>query len=57
MPDFQQRVLKAYEQLKESSYWTEIDADKPFNELQNELLTHCNNAIENISNDKLDKLW
>lgn len=57
VPEFQQRVLRAFDQLKDSSYWTEINADKPFEELQSELMTHCNNAIDNISNDKLDKLW
>lgn len=55
--EFQNHVLRAYDQLKDDAYWTEINADKSFNELQTELLTYCNNAIDNISNDKLDKLW
>lgn len=57
VPEFQQRVMKVFDQLKDKKYWTEIDADKPFNELQDELLTHCNKAIENVANDNLDNLW
>lgn len=57
VPEFQQRVMKIFDQLKDNSYWKEIDADKPFNQLQDELLAQCNQAIDNISNDKLDTLW
>lgn len=57
IPELQQRVMKMYDQLKDNSYWREIDADKSFSDLHDELLSHCNDAIENISNDKLDKLW
>lgn len=55
--DFQKRVLRVYDELKDSSYWTEINANKKADELHAELLTHCNDAIENMSNEKLDKLW
>lgn len=55
--EFQQNVLRAYDQLKDSSYWTEINAEKSADELHTELLTHCNKAIDNISNEKLEKLW
>lgn len=55
--EFQKNVLRAYDQLKDSSYWTEINAEKTADELHDELLTHCNNAIDNIPNEKLDKLW
>lgn len=57
MPEFQQRVMKVYEQLQDNKYWKEIDADKPFNDLQTELLSHCQKAIDNITNDEIDKLW
>lgn len=57
VPEFQQRVMKAYDQLKDDSYWKEIYADKPFNDLHGELLIHCCEAINKISNDKIDKLW
>lgn len=57
VPELQQRVMKAFDQLKDDSYWTEIDADKEFNDLHQELLSHCDQAINDISNDKLDKLW
>lgn len=57
VPEFQQRVMKMYDQLKDESYWTEVDADKTFNDLQEELLSHCNHAIDNIVNEKMDKLW
>lgn len=50
-------MLRAYDQLKDSSYWTEINAEKSADDLQAELLAHCNNAIDNIANEKLDKLW
>lgn len=55
--EFQKNVLRSYEQLKDSSYWTEINAEKTADELHDELLTHCNTAIDNIPNEKLDKLW
>lgn len=57
VPELQQRVMKAFDQLKDDSYWKEIDADKEFNDLHQELLSHCDQAINDISNDKLDKLW
>lgn len=46
-----------YDQLKDDSYWTEIDADKSFNDLHAELLAHCNHTIDNIVNEKIEKLW
>lgn len=49
--------MKMYEQLKDDSYWKEIDADKTFNDLHGELLSRCNEAIDNIPNEKFDKLW
>lgn len=57
VPEFQQRVMKVYDQLKDNSYWKEINADKTFNELQNDLLTHVNQAIDSIGDEKLGKLW
>lgn len=57
VPEFQQRVMKAYEHLKDSN-WKEIDADKPFDELHGELLAHCCEAINMISpNEQIGKLW
>lgn len=49
--------MRVFEQLKDDSYWKEIDADKTFNELHDELLSHCNQIIDNISTEKMDKLW
>lgn len=57
IPEFQQRVMKMFDQLVDNSYWQKVDADKSFNELHDELLLHCNHAIENITNEKIDKLW
>ncbi|XP_031621759.1 thymidylate kinase-like [Contarinia nasturtii] len=57
VPEFQQRVMKVYDELKDDSYWKDIDADKSFNDLHEELLSHCNQAIDNISNEIMDKLW
>lgn len=57
-PEFQQRIMKAYGQLKSDSYWKEIDGDKPFHESHGELMTHCCEAINKISvNDQIGKLW
>lgn len=49
--------MKVYDQLKENSYWKEINADKSVNDLQDEIFGHCNQAIDNISSGKLDNLW
>lgn len=49
--------MKIFEQLKDDSYWKEINADKSFNCLQTELMEHVNEAIDNVLGDQLDKLW
>lgn len=48
--------MQMFDRLKDNS-WTEINADKSFNDLHDELLHCCNNAIDNIANEKLDVLW
>lgn len=57
MPEFQQRVMNIFEQLKDDSYWTEINADKTHKQLQDELLGHVHVAIDNVQGDHLAKLW
>lgn len=49
--------MKMFDQLKDDTYWKDIDADKTLNDLHVELLSHCNQAIDNISNEKMDLLW
>lgn len=56
VPEFQYRVMEVYEQLKDNNYWKEIDADRPFNDLHNEILTYCCEVIDGIPDDKLEKL-
>lgn len=57
IPEFQQRVMNIFKQLKDDRYWKEVDADKTSNDLHDELLAHVNEAIDTISDDKLEKLW
>lgn len=57
IPEFQQRVMEVFGQLKDDSYWKEVDADKTQTELHNELLSHVDEAMENITDDKLQKIW
>lgn len=49
--------MEVFSQLKDDSYWKEVNADKTMTELHDELLTHVDEAIENITDDKLDKMW
>lgn len=49
--------MKVYDQLKDDTYWKEVDADKSFTDLHDELLSYCNQTIDNISDIKIDKLW
>lgn len=49
--------MKIFEQLKDDKYWKEINADKTFNSLQDELMGHVNKAIDNVQGEQLDKLW
>lgn len=57
IPEFQQQVMKVFERLMDNSYWKEIDADKTFNELQTELLTHVTSTIDIAGDKELAKLW
>lgn len=57
VPEFQHHVMEVFKQLKDNSYWKEIDADKSPNDLHDELLTHCYEVIDKICNDELGKLY
>lgn len=57
VPEFQQKVMKVFERLMDNTYWKQIDANKPFNDLQNELLTHVETAIDSCRESELNKLW
>lgn len=48
--------MKVFEHLKDKS-WKQIDADKPFNDLQSELMTHVETAIDSCRESELQKLW
>lgn len=56
VPEFQQKVMKVFEHLKDKS-WKQIDADKPFSDLQTELMTHVETAIDSCRESELQKLW
>lgn len=49
--------MKVFERLMDNTYWKQIDANKPFNDLQNELLTHVETAIDSCRESELNKLW
>lgn len=57
VPEFQQRVMKVFEELKDDSYWKEINADKTSNQLHDELLGHVHEAIDKVQGDRIDRLW
>lgn len=41
----------------DDSYWKQIDADKEFEDLQTELLTHVETAIDSCRETELQTLW
>lgn len=49
--------MNVFAELKDDSYWKEVNADKNFNDLQKDLMTEVNHAIDNLPDDKLHKLW
>lgn len=49
--------MEIFSQLKDDSYWKEVNADKTTIELHNELMSHVDKAMENIIDEKLDKMW
>lgn len=49
--------MDVFAELKDDSYWMEISADKEFNDLQTDLLEKVKDAIDNLPDDKLHKLW
>lgn len=57
VPEFQQRVMTIFKQLKDDSYWKEINADKTFDDLQGELLKHVNQTIDAVSDNDIAKMW
>lgn len=57
VPEFQQKVMKVFERLMDDTYWKQIDADKEFDDLQTELLTHVETAIDSCRETELQTLW
>lgn len=57
IPEFQKKVMKVFERMVDNSYWKQIDADKPFNELQTELIAQVETAIDSCRETELQKLW
>lgn len=57
IPEFQQKVMQVFERLRDNAYWKQIDADKPFDDLQTELMTHVETAIDSCRESELKKLW
>lgn len=49
--------MNIFSQLKDDSYWKEVNADKTENDLHDELISHVDQAIASIPDDKLEKLW
>lgn len=57
MAELQQRVIEMFDRLKDSRYWTQIDADKTENALHDELLQAVENIITASANKDLGRLW
>lgn len=57
VPELQRKVMKLFQRLKDDGYWKEIDADKSFEDLQSELLTHVEKCIDHLPGGDLQKLW
>lgn len=46
-----------YERFADEKFWKKIDAERSFNDVQNELLIYCQQTIENVSDNGIGKLW
>lgn len=57
LPEFQRKVKQCYKQLKDDTYWLEIDADKTENVLHEELKELTIKTMDRILLKPLDKLW
>lgn len=53
----QKKVMEMFNRLKDSSYWTEIDADKTEADLHSELLKAVDKTIKDAEHLELQKLW
>lgn len=56
VPEFQKRVLKVYEKLKDDK-WQTIDADKSIEDLQQQLLHIVEKTIMTYRNSSIKYLW
>uniref|UniRef100_A0A182Q2G2 Thymidylate kinase n=1 Tax=Anopheles farauti TaxID=69004 RepID=A0A182Q2G2_9DIPT len=57
VPAFQKKVIEKYSILKDDRYWKEIDADKTFDNLTEELYNEVLNSIKNSGDKAIEKLW
>lgn len=57
LPEFQQRVFKVYELLKDSKYWKTVDADKTQDDLHKELYGILEKTIDQVDNQPMETLW
>ncbi|XP_061377172.1 uncharacterized protein LOC133318846 [Danaus plexippus] len=54
--NFQKKVLDVYMQLKDEK-WDILDANRPMDIIQEELLQKTLEVVKNVSNEPLDKMW
>lgn len=54
--DMQKKVAAAYSELKDDS-WEVIDADRPIEQIQNELFKTSLDVVNRIGNEAIGKLW
>ncbi|XP_052860678.1 uncharacterized protein LOC128267795 [Anopheles cruzii] len=55
--EFQNKVMKMYQLLKDEEYWKEVTASKPLDELTDELHGLVLNTIKHCKDKALQKLW
>lgn len=57
IPEFQQKVSKVYELLKDTKYWKIVDADKAQDDLHKELYVMLEKTIDNVDDRPIETLW